>query len=249
MSDLLLGIDVGTASTKGVLLRPDGSFVADARADHAMSVPRPGWADRTPTPSGGPTCAPSRGGWSEAVPAGDRIAGVALSAIGPTLLPLDEAGRPLRTGILYGVDTRATEQIAALEARYGSRGARRPVRARAVQPGRRAEDRVAPRARTGDRGTGPLVRDRRARTSPIRLTGELAIDAHTASHWNPLFDPRAIAWSDRFADGITSLDRLPRIGWPADLVGRGDDGRGRRDRAAGRDPRSRSARSMSRPRR
>src|SRR5207344_737628 len=36
---------------------------------------------------------------------------------------------------------------------------------------------------------------------------------------NPLFDPRAIAWSDRFADGITTLDRLPRVAWPADVVG------------------------------
>ena len=55
-----------------------------------------------------------------AVPPGDRIAAVALSAIGPTLLPLDDAGRPLRSGILYGVDTRATAQIAALEARHGT---------------------------------------------------------------------------------------------------------------------------------
>jgi xylulokinase len=52
-----------------------------------------------------------------------------------------------------------------------------------------------------------------------RLTGELAIDAHTASHWTPLFDPRAIGWTDRFADDITSVDRLPRVGWPADRVG------------------------------
>ena len=39
---LLLGIDVGTASSKGVLLRPDGSLVADARADHAIDVRVPG---------------------------------------------------------------------------------------------------------------------------------------------------------------------------------------------------------------
>jgi xylulokinase len=45
MGDFLLGIDVGTASSKGVLLRPDGSLVADVRADHAMEVPRPGWAE------------------------------------------------------------------------------------------------------------------------------------------------------------------------------------------------------------
>ena len=45
MTDLLLGLDVGTASSKGELLRPDGSLVADARADHAMDISRPGWAE------------------------------------------------------------------------------------------------------------------------------------------------------------------------------------------------------------
>ena len=34
---LLLGIDVGTASSKGVLLRPDGSLVAGVGADHNIS--------------------------------------------------------------------------------------------------------------------------------------------------------------------------------------------------------------------
>jgi xylulokinase len=52
-----------------------------------------------------------------------------------------------------------------------------------------------------------------------RLTGETVIDAHTASHYNPLFDREAIGWSDRYAEGITSLDRLAAVRWPADLAG------------------------------
>jgi xylulokinase len=52
-----------------------------------------------------------------------------------------------------------------------------------------------------------------------RLTGAMVVDAHTASHGNPLFDRSTIGWSDRFADGITSIDRLPAIGWPADVAG------------------------------
>jgi xylulokinase len=42
---LLLGVDVGTSSTKGVLARPDGGSVAAARRDHDLSLPRPGWAE------------------------------------------------------------------------------------------------------------------------------------------------------------------------------------------------------------
>ena len=120
MGELLLGIDVGTASTKGVLLRPDGSFVADARADHTMSVPRPGWAEQDADAIWWADVVAIARRLVAAVPAGDRIAGVAVSAIGPTLLPLDEDGRPLRSAILYGIDTRATAQIATLEGRWGT---------------------------------------------------------------------------------------------------------------------------------
>jgi xylulokinase len=51
-----------------------------------------------------------------------------------------------------------------------------------------------------------------------RLTGAMVIDAHTASHFNPLFDRSTIGWSDRHADGA-SIDRLPTIGWPTDVAG------------------------------
>ncbi|MBA2618427.1 MAG: sugar kinase, partial [Rubrobacter sp.] len=45
MSGLLLGVDVGTASTKGVLARPDGEVVATAERPHELSLPQPGWAE------------------------------------------------------------------------------------------------------------------------------------------------------------------------------------------------------------
>lgn len=45
MSGLLLGVDVGTSSTKGVLVRPDGEVVATAERPHDLSLPRPGWAE------------------------------------------------------------------------------------------------------------------------------------------------------------------------------------------------------------
>lgn len=44
-SELLLGLDVGTSSTKGVLARLDGEVVASAERFHRVSSPRPGWAE------------------------------------------------------------------------------------------------------------------------------------------------------------------------------------------------------------
>ncbi len=218
MGDLLLGIDVGTASTKGVLLRPDGSAVADARAEHGMAVPRPGWAEQDADAVWWADVVAVARRLTDAAPSGDRIAAVACSAIGPTLLPLDDGGRPLRPGILYGVDTRATDQIAALEARHGAADltafSGHALSSQAVGPKiawlREHEPAVFERSRWLVTASSYLG---------YRLTGALAIDAHTASHWNPLFDPRSVAWSDRFADGLCELDRLAPIGWPADVLG------------------------------
>src|SRR5919108_2163376 len=42
---LLLGVDIGTSSSKGVLTTPDGRVVATAVREHAVSRPHPGWAE------------------------------------------------------------------------------------------------------------------------------------------------------------------------------------------------------------
>jgi len=45
MNDILLGIDIGTGSSKGVLATPEGEVVATAARPHGLSLPRPGWAE------------------------------------------------------------------------------------------------------------------------------------------------------------------------------------------------------------
>src|SRR3712207_7521377 len=40
--DLLLGVDIGTSSSKGCLVTADGSVVAKAQRPHEVSRPRPG---------------------------------------------------------------------------------------------------------------------------------------------------------------------------------------------------------------
>ena len=218
MSQLLVGIDVGTQSSKGVLLRPDGSVVAEARASHGMDVPRPGWAEQDADAIWWADVRAIAQRLVAAVPAGERIAAVGVSAIGPTLLPLDDAGRPLRSAILYGVDTRATAQIAALEARHGAANlaawSGMDLSSQAIGPKiawlAENEPEIHRAARWFVTASTYLVH---------RLTGSTWIDAHTASHWNPLFDRTSIGWSERFADGITAIDRLPPIGWPTDVAG------------------------------
>ncbi len=87
VSGLLLGVDVGTSSTKGVLARPDGEVLATAERPHDLSLPRPGWAEHD-----------AEGvWWADFVSvceellgkADDDVAAVCASGIGASVLPAD----------------------------------------------------------------------------------------------------------------------------------------------------------------
>ena len=115
-----MGIDVGTAATKGVIIDGQCRVVAQCSTEHGMENPRPGWYEHD-----------AEGVWwhdvcqvsrellrSSGIPAG-QIAAVGTSTLGSDCLPVDEQCRPLRRAILYGIDARAGEEIAWLTEHYG----------------------------------------------------------------------------------------------------------------------------------
>lgn len=218
VGELLLGIDIGTYSSKGVLCRSDGDVVADARREHELSVPQPGYAEQDADTVWWADFAAIARELTSRIPAGDHLAAVAASAIGPCLLPIDSDDRPLRPGILYGVDVRATEQIAELEGRYGrdalfALGGMR-LTSQAIGPKllwlRQHEPEVWRRATRFHTASSYLV---------LRLTGRHVIDRHTASHFNPLIDLERLEWDDRYADGIAPIEQLPELAWSDEIAG------------------------------
>ena len=120
-AQLLMGIDVGTYSTKGVLCTPGGEILALRQVEYSLSVPRPGWAEHdADVVWWGDVCAVSRALLTQAQVTGVDVAAISISALGPDLVPLDKAGHSLRPAILYGIDTRSTFEIADLNARFGA---------------------------------------------------------------------------------------------------------------------------------
>ncbi|MBA3416498.1 MAG: FGGY-family carbohydrate kinase [Chloroflexia bacterium] len=216
--ELLLGVDIGTYSAKGVLCTPRGEVVAAATIEHGLSLPRTGWAEHDADAIW----------WGEFVGLsrlllgqgfrGDQVGGIAVSAIGACLLPVDEQGTPLRPGILYGIDTRATDEIAWLNERFGEEPmfdlGGMALTSQAIGPKilwlRRHEPEVYARTAKMLSASSYMV---------LRLTGEYVMDQHTASYYNPLFDLRALAWDDRFGEPIVEPARLPRLGWPTEIAG------------------------------
>lgn len=214
-----LGVDIGTFESKGVIADEQGVVVAIATRPHEMLVPQPGWAEHRPDEDWwGDTVAIVRQLLMTSGVDPAAIAAVATSAIGPCMLPVDAEGRPLMNGVLYGVDTRASAQIASLNARWGEE------RIIAVSGNALTSQMVGPKI-LWLRETHP---ERFARTATVmsstsylvqRLTGERTIDHYTAANYAPLYDVARLGWSDELADGIIELDRLPRIGWATEIAG------------------------------
>src|SRR5690606_12914447 len=104
---------------KGVLTRSDGHLLAQAVREHETSSPRPGHVEHDAQEVWWRDFTELAAELLAQAPAGERLAGVGVSGIGPCLLPADGDDAPLRPAILYGVDTRAGDQVAELTARYG----------------------------------------------------------------------------------------------------------------------------------
>jgi xylulokinase len=216
---LLLGIDVGTSSSKGVLCTPDGQELATEMVEHGeVSRPKPGWAEHDADGIWWADCVALCRRLLSGRYTGDDVGGVAVSAIGACLLPVDVNGQPLRPGILYGIDTRASAEIEILNEQFGKEAllefSGMALTSQAIGPKilwlQRNEPDVYARTHSFLTATSYLVQ---------RLTGEFVIDRHTASYFNPLIDLDRLEWGDRFAEPIVDLDRLPRLMWSDEIAG------------------------------
>ncbi|MEO3753271.1 FGGY-family carbohydrate kinase [Streptomyces sp. B6B3] len=215
---LLLGIDIGTSGSKGVLLRADGTLLAQAAREHATATPRPGWVEHDALAVWWADFTALSGELMAQAPAGERVAAVGVSGIGPCLLPADAAAAPLRPAILYGVDTRAGAQIDQLNARFGASALLErcgsPLTSQAVGPKlawlRQEEPDVYARTRRWFMASSYLVH---------RLTGAYVLDHHSASQCTPLYDLRGGHWIEDWCEEIAPGLEWPRLVWPAEVVG------------------------------
>ena len=217
--DYLLGIDIGTYESKAVLTDRDGTIVARSSRGHDLSILHPGWAEADADEIW----------WHDFVLLArellDRssvdpadILAICPSAIGPCVLPVDQSGLPLRPAIMYGIDTRATAEIAEINRELGEdwilKNTGSELSSQAAGPKilwiRRNEPDVWKRTARIMTSTSYLV---------FRLTGRVIIDHYTAAAYGPLYNLHTLEWDPRALELVCEKEMLPELGWSAEQAG------------------------------
>jgi xylulokinase len=216
VSACYLGVDVGTSSSKGVLVDGTGRVLASARRTHAVVHPHPAWAEM-----------PVRVWWDDAAALTRELLGqapgavdaVGVTGMGPCLLVTDVEGSPLRDPILYGNDTRATAQIDRLTTELGAAEVLErtgsPLTTQAVGP------KLAWIVENEPQVAGAMRRFFMTNSwLAHRLTGEYVLDHLSASQAGPMYDVNTLDWYRPWAEIVAPRIELPRLCWAGDVVGR-----------------------------
>lgn len=204
---LLLGLDLGTTNAKAAAYDLHGTLIGECTASYPTSYPQPGWAEQRPAEWTTALTAACRHLMAQLGPREADLVGVSLSAQGPGLLLVDDAGQPLLATSPNWQDTRCREQGKRLIEQVGLGWAsfgmpRNSFPAKLLW----AIEHHPQEARQARYALG--IKDYLVHW----LTGEFATEPSTTAGgdvwWTPVFD--ACGWS---------VDRLPRIVGSQEIVG------------------------------
>lgn len=219
MAKLFLGIDIGTFETKGVLVDEHGVVQARATKRHEISTPHINHVEQDA----------EKVWWQDFVFVAQElmkteiaqtstIAAMACSAIGPCVLPIDENLNALRPGILYGIDSRAHEQIQELNERFGEE------RIFAKSANSLSSQSAGPKIMWVSQMEPEIAAETRWYVTSqsflvAKLTGNVTMDHGTAGYFHPLYDLKNKTWDVTDCEDFISKEQLPDLAWATDIAG------------------------------
>lgn len=210
MKECLLGIDVGTQATKGVLVRPSGEVLAVAAEEYGVLHPQPLWAEQWPDVWLQAVCSVIRALLARAEIPSEEVAGVCISGLyGGSGVPLDAQMKPIRPCLIW-MDRRATAEVGWIKDNVDLDrlflitgnwvdsyfGYTKILWIKRHEPGnwRRIALFLPPNCYID-----------------LRLTGQVAIDHSSAGNLGGLYDIRAHAWSEEMAQALgIPLELMPQ---------------------------------------
>ncbi|HKW84762.1 MAG TPA: FGGY-family carbohydrate kinase [Burkholderiaceae bacterium] len=206
-----MGVDIGTQSTKAVLVGADGRIVAQASRAHQVETPKPLWAQQWPQV------------WLAAVEATVRevaahagantVEALCISSLyGGSGIPVDAAGEPLHPCLIW-MDRRATAQCDWVRARVD-------VERLLAITGNGIDSYYGYTKMLWLREHAPEVWKRTAKFLPpnawviAQLTGEAAVDHSAAGNIGGVYDVAQRRWSDEALEMLG----IPREKMPQRMV-------------------------------
>ncbi len=205
-----IGIDIGTLSTKGLLICQDGDIICQTSIEHKINSPKPSWLEQNADEIW----------WAETVEVIRRllnhpkakpsnIGGIGISGLFPALLIADKNGTPLRPAILYS-DMRATKELNDFNRTFQAN-----LNSDSVTPKiawlRKNEPSIFKKTRYLFSSHNYIV---------FRLTGKYCLDFKVADSYGCLLDLNTLKWDEETAAwaGI-KIDQLPNLLSVTDIAG------------------------------
>ncbi len=218
MADYLLGIDIGSYESKGVLADTQGKIHAQHIVRHQLEFLSDGRVEHDAEAIWwGEFCEIARTLAGKVDPA--EIRGVGVSCVF-SMLPIDANNDPLRPGgILYGVDTRSLSEVEAVNARFGEdaifEASGNTLSSQSMGPKiewlKNHEPSVHRNAAAFLHGASFIV---------ARLTGERVMSHYDAAFYAPMYDLSAQQWNAGMCGGICAPEQLPTLQWTSEVAGR-----------------------------
>jgi xylulokinase len=114
----LLGLDIGSTGTKGLVFREDGRVIAQAHREYPMHFPRAGWVEIHANEMWGRILDLLRELNAELNSKRDPITALSVSTFGEAFTPVDRDGRIL-CDTIYPLDSRGTDELARVVEDFG----------------------------------------------------------------------------------------------------------------------------------
>lgn len=130
----LAAVDIGTTLIKAGIVAEDGRLAGMAAQPFELVSPREGWFELGPESYWGSIRAALRSAIANAGVEAADVCAIGLSSQGQTVMPADDAGRPLDRFIVW-LDKRAAGEAAEIEARFGAEAIYRETGVSRLTPG------------------------------------------------------------------------------------------------------------------
>ena len=116
MSDVALGLDVGTSGVRVLAVDSDGKVIAEATASHPLLTPQPGWTEQDPADWWRSSCTALTTITQEL--ASHTIVAIGMAGQMHGMTPLDSTGEVVRPAILWN-DQRTGAAVDTITERVG----------------------------------------------------------------------------------------------------------------------------------